>query len=109
MKHDEITALERANEDMVKKCDWCNVWKPLKDVPAKNFFNTTICYNCYYNFQKMTSDEANCQSLLDYMMRRMRLIVKVKNDPDLSVLSLSVRCNLPEKIDYEAYKEDGKD
>jgi len=82
MKQQEFKSLiEKAEDYDVRKCDWCNVWKPQRDMLEDKVFGITTCHNCWYNFYKLSTSEKHAEDILNWLAKRLKkfgIIVKIE-------------------------------
>lgn len=86
IRQQEFVAIAKAeNCDIqgIMRCEWCNIWKPDRDMlPGTTFANNSLfgvktCTNCYYNFMKMTAKLETCQKLSLWVTARLLKIARV--------------------------------
>ena len=76
MRNKELVLIAAAAEgdlDLIKKCEWCNVWKPRENFDGL-MLGIQTCQNCYYNFRKLTQARERIVLLAEYCRKRLELI-----------------------------------
>lgn len=108
MKQQEFKSLiEKTGDYDVKKCDWCNIWKPQRDVVKEKIFGTEMCTNCWYNFHKIATKIEHAEVMIDWLIRNLLkqgIVVEINmnnhiNGSDSSASGTGLPSSLPGKPD----------
>lgn len=73
MKQQEFKSLiEKTGEYDVIKCDWCNIWKPQRDIVNEKIFSTCMCNNCWFNFYKISTSPEHAEPMIKWLIRSLQ-------------------------------------